>query len=149
MKFNEKSEEYEEEIANLLSDNNYKLVKLTIIKQKAITYKITIDQSGGVSHNDCKNVTRIIQKFLEDKGLPISCEFEVSSPGIYRELKSLRELKAFEGRRVLVRYLNQTKLLQEIGLLLDASPQKILLKTETQNEITLPSEIIKKIQLSD
>lgn len=150
MEINDKNEKHEEEIALLLKENGYILVDFKIIKHnKSAHYKIVIDQKGGVSHNDCKKVTKLIQYFLEDNYLPLDNRVEVSSPGLNRKLESLRELKAFLNRKVSVSYLDNDNLLQEIGLLIEANLQKILIMTEAQEEKSLSYKIVKRIRLVD
>ncbi len=150
MIINGKVEAYEEDISLFLEENGYSLVDYKVIRQKKSTrFKVVIDRQAGVDHKDCSRVSKLIQTFLDDKEFLSDYNIEVSSPGIYRELKSLRELKAFLGRRVLVSYLDNAKLLQETGTLKEASQQQILLKTETINDLILPGERIKKIRLVD
>ncbi|GMT49647.1 MAG: ribosome maturation factor RimP [bacterium] len=150
MVINAKIEAYEEDISLFLEENGYSLVDYKVVRQKKSTrFKVVIDQQVGVDHKDCSRVSKLIQTFLDDNEFLSDYNIEVSSPGIYRELKSLRELKAFLGRRVLVSYLDNAKLLQETGILKEASQQQILLKTETINELVLPGERIKKIRLVD
>ncbi len=141
---------YEEDMAILLKEKGYILIDYKVIRQKKSTqFKVVIDRQAGVDHKDCSRVTKFIQTFLDDNEFLPDYKIEVSSPGIYRELKSLRELEAFLERRVLVSYLENVKLLQETGILKEASQKQILLKTETINDLILPCERIKKIRLVD
>lgn len=149
MDFCDKKELFEEEVNGLLEEINITLVSYILVKQKkSLTLKVAINREGGVSHNDCTKVTKLIQSLLEEKGYDELWGIEVSSPGINRVLKSGRELKAFQGRTVIVSYLIDSKLLQETGQLINSNPQEILIKTDTK-EISLSFEDVKKIRLAE
>ncbi len=145
-----KTEDQEEEIALQLENNGYLLIDYKVVRQKkSIAIKITIFQEGGVTHQDCKSTTKIVQQFIEENNIYSDFGIEVSSPGIHRSLKTLRELRAFQGRKVLISYQDNTQVLQEIGLLKESSQQQINILTEAQEEKAFPSEMIKKIRLAD
>lgn len=149
MDFFDKKELFEDEVNSLLEEIDITLVSYILVKQKkSLTLRVAIDRQGGVSHDDCSKVTKMIQALLEEKGYDEMWGIEVSSPGINRVLKSSRELKAFQGRNVQVSYLNDSKLLQETGQLLNSSPQEILIKTDLK-EISLSCEDVKKIRLAE
>lgn len=146
-----KTEEYEEDIANLLSENDYVLVDFKIVKQKkSTTLKIVIHNNKGISHNDCINVTKLVQQYCEEQSILLDCAIDVSSPGINRVLKTLREINAFQGRKIAISYLNSNdKIVQEIGYLQSCNTNQIQILSEAQTEKSFPSEIIKKIRLAD
>lgn len=56
----------------------------------------------GVTLEDCENVTRSLNDFLDDL---IPCKFylEVSSPGLERKLKSDREYLLFQGKNIILK----------------------------------------------
>jgi ribosome maturation factor RimP len=56
--------------------------------------RITIDKEGGVTLNDCERFSRSLEAILDvEDPIPVSYTLEVSSPGLDRPL---RELKDFE-----------------------------------------------------
>jgi ribosome maturation factor RimP len=56
--------------------------------------RITIDKEGGVTLNDCERFSRSLEAVLDvEDPIPVSYTLEVSSPGLDRPL---RELKDFE-----------------------------------------------------
>ena len=65
---------------------------------KARTICIYIDKPEGVSHEDCAGLSREFGEILDAEDL-IETEYtlEVSSPGIERELYSLRDFEKFAG----------------------------------------------------
>lgn len=53
----------------------------------------------NVSLDDCENVTRSLDEFL-DELIPVKYNLEVSSPGLERKFKSEKEFVIFQGRRI-------------------------------------------------
>lgn len=56
----------------------------------------------GVTLEDCENVTRSLNDFL-DELIPCKYYLEVSSPGLERKLKSDREYLLFQGKNILIK----------------------------------------------
>lgn len=56
-------------------------------------------QGRGVTLDDCENVTRSLNDFL-DELIPCKYYLEVSSPGLDRKLKSDREFLLFQGQNI-------------------------------------------------
>ena len=65
---------------------------------------IYIDKPEGISLDDCEMVNDAIEPII-DEADPIEGSYylEISSPGLERELKNARHIKAFIGERVLVK----------------------------------------------
>jgi len=142
------NEKYEEDIALLLQKGNYTLVKYSLIKQEQATLlKVIIYREVGISHKDCQQVTKLIQQFFVDKELSLDFSIEVSSPGLYRELKTFRELKLFQGQKVIISLLQENKVSQETGILLESSPNQINVASDIHEKKTFPVEVINKIRL--
>jgi ribosome maturation factor RimP len=73
------------------------------------TLEVTIHRkSGSVSLDDCEQVSRLLEKSLDEHAgahgplVEGAYILEVQSPGIDRPLKSEREFRTFTGQRVLV-----------------------------------------------
>lgn len=68
--------------------------------------RIFIDKDGGVTIDDCENMSRGIDKLL-DEADPIEQSYflEVSSPGLGRELRKDWHFERFLGREVRVRFI--------------------------------------------
>lgn len=106
-----------------------------------------------VTHEDCTNITRGLGELL-DELIPFKYYLEVSSPGIDRKLKSVREYIVFKGRGAVVKVKNP---LDETGekkisaRLLDYQEGVGLkiLKFDTKKEHTVPLENIFSVQLND
>jgi len=56
----------------------------------------------GVTLEDCENVTRSLNDFL-DELIPCKYYFEVSSPGLERKLKTDREFVIFRGQNIILK----------------------------------------------
>ncbi|MBI5063739.1 MAG: ribosome maturation factor RimP [Desulfatitalea sp.] len=68
------------------------------------TLRIYLDKPGGVTLDDCVNISRQLGDLL-DVGLETEASYrmEVSSPGIQRPLGRLGDFERFKGRRAKVR----------------------------------------------
>lgn len=66
--------------------------------------RVFIDKDGGVSINDCENVSRKLDVLLDEVD-PIDCSYilEVSSAGLVRDLKTDAHLKKFINNTVELR----------------------------------------------
>ena len=72
--------------------------------QKSMTLRITIDKEGGVSVDDCAQVSRLVSDVLDVKDpIPGHYNLEVSSPGINRPLITKRDFKRFVGEKVYIK----------------------------------------------
>ena len=69
---------------------------------KARMLRITIDKPGGVTHEDCANLSREVGTILdvEDVVPGGSYTLEVSSPGLDRKLSRAEDFQRFVGSRV-------------------------------------------------
>lgn len=66
--------------------------------------RIFIDKPGGVTVEDCADVSREMEAILDREDLiPTSYVLEVSSPGIERELFTLDDFKRFAGQNARIK----------------------------------------------
>ena len=74
-------------------------VDLAGTKRDAVL-RIYIDKEGGVTIEDCSNMSRSIEAVLdaEEDLIPSKYVLEVSSPGIERDLYSLSDFQRFAGQ---------------------------------------------------
>lgn len=62
--------------------------------------RIFVDKEGGVTVDDCGDLSRKIEAVLDaDDLIPTAYVLEVSSPGLERELYSLDDFKKFVGKK--------------------------------------------------
>lgn len=91
--------------APIIKENGCELWDVEYIKETGSWYlRIYIDKDGGVSINDCENISRALDPVL-DEADPIedSYIFEVSSAGAERELKRPSDFERFLGENVEVK----------------------------------------------
>lgn len=71
---------------------------------KARMLRIFIDKTGGVTHQDCENVSREVSTILdmEDVVPGDSYLLEVSSPGLDRKLTKVADYERFKGSLIKV-----------------------------------------------
>lgn len=68
------------------------------------TLRIYLDKPGGVTLDDCVNVSRQLSDLLDVRlDTDVSYRMEVSSPGAQRPLGRLGDFERFKGRRAKVR----------------------------------------------
>ena len=104
-----KRESYEEKtemlIKPIIDANKVELFDVEYVKEGSDWYlRVFIDKEGGVTIEDCQNVSRAFNEIL-DKEDYIDSEyiFEVSSPGLTRPLKRERDFEKSIGRLIEIR----------------------------------------------
>ena len=87
--------------ARVAAEQALELVELTLTReQQGKTLCIYIDKPGGVTLDDCERYHKAVQPLLEE----IDYDYlEVSSPGVDRPVKTLRDFEKNRGARVEVR----------------------------------------------
>lgn len=105
----------------------------------------------GVTLEDCENVTRSLDDFL-DQLIPCKYYFEVSSPGLERTLKSDREYLLFKGKNIILKLKsgvgeNEDKFFK--AKILDFSEQEGLKvqRLEDEMEFLIPKDKINSARL--
>lgn len=72
--------------------------------KRNLTVRVFIDKPGGVTVDDCADLSRRIEEVLDaDDFIPSSYVLEVSSPGLERGLFSLDDFRRFAGKKVKVK----------------------------------------------
>ena len=98
----------EELITPILERFNFELVDVEYVKEGGTWYlRCYIDKEGGITSNDCVDVTREMNEILDREDyVEDSYVFEVSSPGLGRPLKKEKEfyglLKAYDEKTVTI-----------------------------------------------
>jgi len=114
------------------------------------TVQLIIDSINGIRIDDCVAVNRIAQEVL-DNGNPISDSYrlEVSSPGLFRKLKTAANYKTFTGERIRVRLQQKIQGVKNaVGKLEESTEQEIRLKLESDgSELVIPYTLITKANL--
>lgn len=86
--------------ARAVAESNLELVHVDVLgAEKSPTVKIFIDKQGGVTHEDCSSVSRRVGAVLDGEDFISSAYIlEVSSPGLERQLYSLKDFEKFAGK---------------------------------------------------
>lgn len=105
----------------------------------------------GVTLEDCENVTRSLNDFL-DELIPCKYYFEVSSPGLERKLKSDREYLLFQGKNIILKLKsgvgeNEDKVFKAKILDFSEAEGLTVLRLEDEQEFTIKKDKILSARL--
>ena len=144
-----------EKLINLLTvpikSEGYELLDVEYNKHGSNqTVQLFIDSINGIGIDDCVAANRIAQEVLDNKN-PISDSYtiEVSSPGLFRKLKTTEHYKTFTGKRIRVRLQKKIQGVKNaVGKLEKSTEQEIHLKLESDvSELVIPYTLITKANL--
>ncbi len=125
---------------------------IRFVKEGATHYlRIFIDKEGGVGIDDCVDLSRAIDKPLDDAD-PIDCSYclEVSSPGIERELTRPEHFESQIGKPVKIRLIRALDNQRDFnGKLKDFSNGRITLILENLEEKSFDKKDTSWIRLDD
>ena len=127
----------EEAAARIATEQALELVEVTLQKeQQGKTLCIYIDQPNGVSLDDCERFHKAVQPLLD----AVDYDFlEVSSPGVDRPIKTLRDFEKNRGALVEVKLfapIDGAKLYQ--GTLIAMDDADVTVALASGGEKTLP-----------
>lgn len=137
-----------EDIANKLE---YELVDVEYIKEMGSFYlRVYIHKEGGVTLDDCQNMSEELSKVLDEKD-PITGAYylEVSSPGLDRPLKTDKDLNRNLGKEIevkLYKAFNNKKIYE--GKLESFNDETISIIDENNNLLSIPKESISVIKIA-
>lgn len=98
-------------------DSRYFLVEVAFEKEAGYWYlRLYVDlKQGSISLSECESISRALDPVLETHPLLVDVAYnlEVSSPGLFRPLKSARELEFYQGEPVRVTGAAPTKNLKK------------------------------------
>ena len=113
--------------------------------------RIFIDKEGGVSIDDCVDLTHAVSKPLDDED-PISQNYtlEISSPGVERELKKDSHFEKYIGSPVMLRTIRPIDNVRDFnGTLTSYEDKKITVTLQDGKEITLDKKEAAYVKLDD
>ena len=113
--------------------------------------RIFIDKDGGVSIDDCVDLTHAITKPL-DEADPISQSYllEVSSPGVERELITDAHFEKYIGARVMMRLIRPIEKVRDFnGVLKAYDDGNITVELPDGNELTVSKKEASYVKLDD
>lgn len=139
------------EIAQKVVDkHNLELVRADVLgSAKSPTVRVFIDKPLGVSHEDCAAISRDISKILDERDfIPSAYMLEVSSPGLERELYSLKDFEKFAGNLAKVRTkmpINGQRNFR--GRIKAVEGEEIIFSDKTNGEVKFPYQAVAKANL--
>ena len=89
-----------EELFLSVLDEKYELVDVEYVKEGAFYYlRVFIDKDGGLDIDEISDITRVLNKLLDEKD-PIQQQYflEVSTPGLGRALKKEKDFIRESGK---------------------------------------------------
>jgi len=139
------------EVAKPIAENaNCSLYDVEFVKEGTNWFlRVTIDKDGGVSTDDCENVSRPLSDWLDEKD-PITQSYylEVSSPGIDRKLTRPEHYENHLGKTVTVRLFAAIDGQRQLeGILKEYQNGTIVLETNN-NIITLEKAKVVDVRLA-
>lgn len=91
-------------IEDIVKEQGVQLWDVRFVKEGASWYlRVFIDKDGGVSIDDCSNVSRAIDPVIDEADpIDVSYYLEVCSPGLERELTRPEHFEKMLGRKIRV-----------------------------------------------
>ncbi|CAN2039342.1 Ribosome maturation factor RimP [Candidatus Magnetomoraceae bacterium gMMP-15] len=134
---------------SFLESEDMELVHLEYQREsRGRVLRFYIDKPGGVTIDDCAYVNRQLGDLMDVKIKGNEAYIlEVSSPGLNRRLKKIKDFMRFKGEKVVIKtkeFISGQKKFK--GLLMDASEKTINIKVEDRS-IEIPYETVTKARL--
>ncbi|MFA6075870.1 MAG: ribosome maturation factor RimP [Negativicutes bacterium] len=92
-------------VKEIIKDTEFELVDVEYVKERDWFLKVLLDKPGGILMDDCSFVSSKLNPLL-DVALDISQQYylEVSSPGLDRPLKTIRDFERNFGKKVKLKF---------------------------------------------
>ena len=134
-----------------LHDAGYRLYDLEFRPEgRSPVLCVMIDAPEGVGLDDCVKVTHMLDPLLEEvEVVPGGYTLEVSSPGIFRKLKTPEHFQQYNGQRIRLKLRQKNEQFYSgVGFLEDATEQGIQFRPEKRDLLlNLSYEDISKANL--
>lgn len=150
-----KREEYELKTEQLLmpimEENNFELVDVEYVKEVGNWYlRAYIDKEGGITVDDCEIVSRRMSDLLDEHDyIPDAYIFEVSSPGLGRQLKKDKDFTRSIGEEVELKlYKGINKQKEFNGILKDFNKDELVIELENNEVVTFERSNVAIVKLA-
>ena len=110
--------------------------------------RLYIDKEDGITIDDCSDVSRQISALIDVED-PVRGQFnlEVSSPGMDRPLRKVKDFQRFTGSKVKLKTIMPFDGQRNFsGKLLEANEESVVIETDTE-EITIPMSALEKARV--
>ena len=141
--------ELEELAETLVISEGMELVDLEYRRQgPRWVLRLFIDKEGGVTVDDCANISRQLGDLLDAKDIvPQAYVLEVSSPGLNRPIKKKEDFRRFAGRKVELRLVSPLEGRRKIvGDLVGIENEKVIV-TAAEGRCSIALEDIDRANL--
>jgi ribosome maturation factor RimP len=129
-------------------EHGVELFDIELLGRGKVVVRAFIDKEGGVTLDDCERFSKSLSAILDvEDPLPHSYTLEVSSPGLDRPLRDIKDFKINSGK--LARVITVEKIENQnffIGHIKEVDHNLITL-TVSNREIAIPFEKIAKAKL--
>ena len=117
--------------------------------KRNLVLRIYVDKPGGVTIDDCSNVSRAIENVLDvEDFIHSQYVLEVSSPGLERGLYSLGDFEKFLGQKAKVRTSIEIDSQKNfVGRISGVENGEVVLEDRTHGTVRIPYEAITKANL--
>ena len=146
----EKAQEIEDLLAPVAAKEKIEIVDVQYVKEAGSwVARIFIDKDGGVTMNDCENISYIFSTFLDESGiLKDSYTLEISSPGFNRILKKEESFKRFIGSKMRIQTFKPiNNQMNFLGILLNFKDGKMKIDDVTNGIVEIEFSDIKKANI--
>ena len=140
----------ESEIQKIVESLGFLFIQIVIrgAKRQQV-FEVFVDNEKGVTTDDCAEISRVIHEFFDLNEEMGSYRLDVSSPGVDRALKYLKQYTKHIGREFSVKYQLDDEAKKQKGKLLKIEDDKLIFQFGKE-EIIIPFEKIieAKVQIS-
>jgi ribosome maturation factor RimP len=143
-------EQIREIASRTAEENNLEFVHAEVAGSKRNpVVRIYIDKPGGVTHEDCTKVSRQVEAVMDaDDFIPTAYTLEVSSPGLERQLYSLKDFEKFSGSLAKVKTSEPIDGQKNFsGRILAVENEEIVFADKTRGEVRFPYGAVAKANL--
>lgn len=129
-----KKEELKSIIAMEVEKMDFELIDIKLsITNRFTELKLFIDKEGGITINECGEISRSISDLIFRKDLlPKNYRLEVSSPGLDRPLVTLKDFKRNIGRDVILEYRGELNVEKIEGMIFNVSDNDIIINNNNE-----------------
>lgn len=123
-------------VDDIIKDTDYELVDIEYVKEGPFKYlKVYLDKPGGITVDDTADVSRALNKKLDEADLIKEQYFlEVSSPGIERPFKTDDDYKKNIGKMVEAKFFKPIDGKKSInGILVEKNEDNVVIKENEEN----------------
>lgn len=113
------------------------------------TVRIFIDKEGGVTIEDCSDISLRVGKILDEEDfIPSAYTLEVSSPGLERGLYSLKDFERFAGQSAKVKTVEAINGQKNFrGKIVALDGENVIFEDIINGTVTIPYQTVKKANL--